>query len=574
MNIFKIPITKRYIPAVILIAIFIIITNTINSNAISQNDEYGRIINISGKQRMLSLKLLIQSTQFVKFHDEKNKKLLQSTINTIRTNHRYLLTKLFTKDLETIYFEERLDENMRTYLSLFDKLIKTQDSSYLRFAELSGPQLLEQLDMVVQEYEFFASTKLEEMSKYEYYLTIFTLFLLLWEVLFIYKPAAKEIEKNANELKILNENLENIVKEKTKELRQSFDIVSTYVIYSKTDLKGIITEVSDAFCNISGYEREELIGHAHNVIRHPDMDSSIFKTVWSTIKANKTWKGEIKNLRKDGSYYWTSAMIAPEYDENNTIIGYLAIRHDITAKKDFEKQNELLVQSEKMVSMGEMIGNIAHQWRQPLSAISSHITSIQMQKEIGILEDDFFFKTCKSINKNANYLSKTIDTFRDFIKGEKVFKNIIIQNEISQALGIVSTTLKESQIKLNDNINYDEDIEIYMTTGELPQVIINIINNARDVLMEKEIQNPIINLDLQKDNSKVTITIEDNAGGIPLDIMPKIFEPYFTTKHQSQGTGLGLHMSFDIITKSLKGKLYVKNTEIGAKFFIEIPITQ
>jgi len=574
LNIFKIPITKRYIPAVILIAIFIIITNTINSNAISQNDEYGRIINISGKQRMLSLKLLIQSTQFVKFHDEKNKKLLQSTINTIRTNHRYLLTKLFTKDLETIYFEERLDENMRTYLSLFDKLIKTQDSSYLRFAELSGPQLLEQLDMVVQEYEFFASTKLEEMSKYEYYLTIFTLFLLLWEVLFIYKPAAKEIEKNANELKILNENLENIVKEKTKELRQSFDIVSTYVIYSKTDLKGIITEVSDAFCNISGYEREELIGHAHNVIRHPDMDSSIFKTVWSTIKANKTWKGEIKNLRKDGSYYWTSAMIAPEYDENNTIIGYLAIRHDITAKKDFEKQNELLVQSEKMVSMGEMIGNIAHQWRQPLSAISSHITSIQMQKEIGILEDDFFFKTCKSINKNANYLSKTIDTFRDFIKGEKVFKNIIIQNEISQALGIVSTTLKESQIKLNDNINYDEDIEIYMTTGELPQVIINIINNARDVLMEKEIQNPIINLDLQKDNSKVTITIEDNAGGIPLDIMPKIFEPYFTTKHQSQGTGLGLHMSFDIITKSLKGKLYVKNTEIGAKFFIEIPITQ
>ncbi|HIP12148.1 MAG TPA: PAS domain S-box protein [Arcobacter sp.] len=574
MNIFKISITKRYIPAVILIAIFIIITNLINSNAISQNEEYAKIINISGKQRMLSLKLLIQANTFLEFQDKKSKKYLKDTIEDIKSKHKYLLTKLFSDDLSIIYYDDYLDKNINEYLFMFEKLIDTKDSSYLKSAKISIPHLVKQLDLVVQEYEYIASTQLEEMTDYEYYLTVCTLFLLLLEVLFIYRPASKEIEKNERELKSLNENLENKVKEQTRDLMKNAELVSTYVIYSKTNLRGIITEVSDAFCEISGYKREDLIGKPHNIIRHLDMESAVFKDVWSTIKQNGTWKGEVKNLRKDNTYYWTSAIITPEYNDKNEPIGYVAIRHDITAKKDFEQQNELLAQSEKMVSMGEMIGNIAHQWRQPLSSISSHITSIQMQKEVGILDDEFFFTTCKAINNNAQYLSKTIDIFRDFIKGEKVYKNIIIQDEISQALGIITATIKDNQILLEDRINYENKVEIYMTTGELPQVIINIINNAKDILLENKIKNPNIILDMIKEENNLIISIEDNAGGVPQDIISKIFEPYFTTKHQSQGTGLGLHMSFEIITKSLNGKLYVKNTSMGAKFFIELPINK
>ena len=112
-----------------------------------------------------------------------------------------------------------------------------------------------------------------------------------------------------------------------------------------------------------------------------------------------------------------------------------------------------------------------------------------------------------------------------------------------------------------------------MVTGELEQVIINIINNSKDILLEKEVENPWVKLELIEEKDKVIITIEDNGGGIPESVLPKIFNPYFTTKHQSQGTGLGLHMSYKIITESLNGKLYVKNAKEGAKFFIELPLS-
>ena len=111
-----------------------------------------------------------------------------------------------------------------------------------------------------------------------------------------------------------------------------------------------------------------------------------------------------------------------------------------------------------------------------------------------------------------------------------------------------------------------------MVSGELPQVVINIINNAKDILVEKEIKDPWIKIKLKNQKDKAIISIEDNAGGIPEDVMVRIFEPYFTTKHQSQGTGLGLHMSYKIIKESLKGHIYAINTQNGAKFYIELPL--
>ncbi len=350
-------------------------------------------------------------------------------------------------------------------------------------------------------------------------------------------------------------------------------LLTKYVIFSKTDLNGNITEASDAFCAISRYSRDELIGKPHNIIRHPDMPSSIFKNVWDTIQAGDVWEGEVKNLKKDGGQYWVNSHISPEYDENNNITGYLAIRYDISAKKDFEQQNIQLMQSEKMATLGEMIGNIAHQWRQPLSAISSTASAIQVESELEILENKEIPQRMKNIVEKTHFLSETINTFRDFIKGEKIYKKIVLQDEVSQAINIASAILQDNHIILNNNIDYKNKINITMVSGELPQVIINILNNAKDVLIEKDIINPTIELNIIQKDKRVIITIEDNACGIPSDIISKIFEPYFTTKHQSQGTGLGLHMSYQIITVSLKGKLYVENTQKGAKFFIELPLS-
>ncbi len=125
--------------------------------------------------------------------------------------------------------------------------------------------------------------------------------------------------------------------EYAKKLKNNMNIISKHVMYSKTDLKGRIVEVSDKFCDISGYTRDELLGKSHNIMRHPDMPAATFKTMWKQIKSKNTWNGEIKNLRKDGTYYWVYSNITPEYDLSGNVIGYMAIRDDITDKKRIEQ---------------------------------------------------------------------------------------------------------------------------------------------------------------------------------------------------------------------------------------------
>ncbi|MEA3288721.1 MAG: ABC transporter substrate-binding protein [Campylobacterota bacterium] len=237
------------------------------------------------------------------------------------------------------------------------------------------------------------------------------------------------------------------------------------------------------------------------------------------------------------------------------------------------RENELkMLEQSKMVAMGDMIGNIAHQWRQPLSVISTIATGLLMKKEFNILDDEEFEKQLKLVNENTQYLSQTIDTFRDYIKEKKEYKEVVVQDRIKMALSIVEATLNNNYIKLTTNIDNIEPIKLQLVVGELSEVLINIINNAKDIIIEQEIEDGWIKVELEKYDNKVVITIEDNGGGIPEDIKLKIFEPYFTTKHQSQGTGLGLHISYSIVKDSLNGNLYVENTKSGAKFFIELPL--
>ncbi len=238
-----------------------------------------------------------------------------------------------------------------------------------------------------------------------------------------------------------------------------------------------------------------------------------------------------------------------------------------------EEQTKQLYMTLKNAQMGEMIGSIAHKWRQPLSMISTSISGLKVKKEFKIDTEGDFDDTHETIMRSVNYLSETINTFRDFIKEKQEFKTVVLQDRIDNALSIISPSLDSAYIKLIKLIDYDNNIMINMVVGELSQVIINILNNSKDIMIEKKVENRWIKIELlENDNNTAIITIEDNGGGIPQDILPKIFEPYFTTKHKAQGTGLGLHMSYEIITKHLLGKLYAKNTPNGAKFFIELPL--
>jgi len=254
--------------------------------------------------------------------------------------------------------------------------------------------------------------------------------------------------------------------------------------------------------------------------------------------------------------------------------------HSLISCRNIEQKDikdKLLYEQSKMATMGEMIGNIAHQWRQPLSVISTCATGTMMLKELNDLTDDIFFKNMLTINKNAQYLSKTIDDFKNFIKGDRSKKNFNLKDVINSFIQLVEGSIKNHQIKLV--VETDHNINMFGFPNELIQCFINIFNNSKDALNDFNEEDRLIFIKVKEKKDDVVITFKDSAGGIPKDILTKIFNPYFTTKHQSQGTGLGLHMTYNLIVDGSDGNIQASNIHFkyneknykGTKFTITLP---
>ena len=237
----------------------------------------------------------------------------------------------------------------------------------------------------------------------------------------------------------------------------------------------------------------------------------------------------------------------------------------IRIKKELDKHQEkdrILAQQQKMVAMGQMIENIAHQWRQPLSVISTSASGLKLKKQLNILEDEELIKSIDKIVDTAKYLSDTIDDFRYFFKPQKDKTKFSLAKNIEKSLSFLEATLKENSIK----VEFDyEDIDIIAYETELIQVFINIINNSKDAFIEKKIEDRVIFISIKKFPNRILIEIKDNAGGVEEDILDKVFEPYFTTKHQYNGTGIGLYMSNQIIKTHLNGDIFMKNCSFKYK---------
>ena len=228
------------------------------------------------------------------------------------------------------------------------------------------------------------------------------------------------------------------------------------------------------------------------------------------------------------------------------------------------EKDKLMMQQAKLASMGEMIGNIAHQWRQPLSVITSSASGMQMQVEMGLeISHQEIEELSHLVVQQAQYLSHTIDHFRDFIKGDTTFGPISVRATLDNTLSLVDATLKSNHIQLVKTL--DHDITIDGNINELTEAFINIINNSKDALKEKidNDEERFLFVDSSMpDEETIEIQIKDNGGGIPQDIIDRIFEPYFTSKHQSVGTGLGLAMVDKIIRERHLGTLKVNNVPI------------
>lgn len=259
------------------------------------------------------------------------------------------------------------------------------------------------------------------------------------------------------------------------------------------------------------------------------------------------------------------------------LIARIAMQLDLkeyqdSLKKELKLKEDLLTQQNKMATIGEMFENIVHQWKQPLSIITTISSGITMQKETGVIIDEIKEKEfLEDITQNAQYLADTIDTFRNFFKQKK--KVMFNMSEvINKTTNLIMPTLKDYGIKLDIK---SENIEYIGLVNELIQVLINIIKNSQDEFEKKDIKNPKIEIEAKKTDIHAYIMIRDNAGGIPEDIIDKIFDPYFTTKDKEKGTGIGLYMSQNIIRDHFHGSIAVqnrKNGSLGAEFKIILPI--
>ena len=232
---------------------------------------------------------------------------------------------------------------------------------------------------------------------------------------------------------------------------------------------------------------------------------------------------------------------------------------EIRIKKEVDenlKKDRLLSQHQKMVSMGQMIENIAHQWRQPLSLITTNASGIKLKKQINDLDDVFLEKAIDSILNTSKYLSNTIDDFRYFFKPQKEKENFYLEKCCEKTVDLVNPNFFNKDIKIVYKI---EDVMIHGYETELIQVLINILNNAKDALEFSPNEEKLIFIDIFKKDDKAIIEINDNAGGIDENIIDKVFEPYFTTKHQSQGTGIGLYMCKEILNKHMNGTITISN---------------
>lgn len=399
-------------------------------------------------------------------------------------------------------------------------------------------------------------------------------------------------------------------------LRQYKEAIEKSNIISKTDINGIITFVNDEFCAISGYTREELIGQNHNIIRHPDVDSAKYKLLWDTIKEKKIYKDTMKNLSKSGLAFYVNSTVIPILDKEDNIVEYIAIRYDVTKEvllreellkkekeyeelnknlekrveeqtrelkelartleqrvlqesaKNEEKQRVMFWQS-RHASLGQMLANIAHQWRQPLTELSLALFNMKKSAQ-NDRSDELakFYDESKHIIKN---MSETIDDFTNFFSPNKVKHYFSISKSIKESIALLETILQEEMIVLKTNL---QDIEVLGVSNELTQVVINLLHNSKDAFVQNGILLREITLTAKEEGDFAVIEVADNAGGISKENIERIFEPYFTTKHKSRGTGLGLFMSRMICEQGFGGTLDVKSKKKETLFSIKIPLAK
>ncbi len=266
-----------------------------------------------------------------------------------------------------------------------------------------------------------------------------------------------------------------------------------------------------------------------------------------------------------------------EFNRLSKALSYASTQIQIQSNKIKSSQQELidkerlLIQQSKMATMGEMIGAIGHQWRQPLNSLALMVQDVKLAHSLGQLNDEYISKFKDNSMQTIHTMSNTIEDFRRFFSPNKKTEEFFIEDAINESLRILESQLKTHNVDVTLNDNMTKYHPYIGYKNELKQVLLNILANAKDAIFEREPDRSFIKIDVHSSSDDtLEISIEDSAGGISEDIIDKVFDSYFTTKQEGSGTGIGLYMSKQIVENSLQGRLSVGNTANGARFVIEL----
>ncbi len=378
-------------------------------------------------------------------------------------------------------------------------------------------------------------------------------------------------------------------KMKIKQKKLHNEINNVYNIFNKgnivifrwnNDSNWSIDYVSQNVVNLLGYTQKEFLNGSikYTELIHSDSIEEVQAEVIqkSNDNVNSFMHHPYKIQTKNKKIIWVSDSTRIIRDKKGKIIYYEGSIQDITRQKELEenlqhlvdkqtqeilKQREILQHQSKLAEMGEMVGAIAHQWRQPLNEIGIKTQNLEYNFKDGLINKEFLDKFIDENMQTIEFMSKTIDDFRGFFRVDKIKESFSVKESIDATISLFSAQLRDNNITFNIA---GEDFFIDGYKNEFKQVILNIISNAKDALFQIR-ENRSINIEL-KDKS---IIIRDNGGGISEDIIDRIFEPYFTTKEQGKGTGMGLYISKVIIENNMDAKLLVKNIEDGVEFSIK-----
>lgn len=444
----------RYIPVLIQLLIIMLISLLTFERQYFSNQYFGKLINIAGKQRMLSQRLVIESSDYLHDPSKDNKTRYLEYLQLMENDNK----KINTMDLgteEAAYYSKKpnLNEEVKRYIARHREFIVQPSQERFNAIKQMSKDLLNDLDMAVELHQKQYEKNLNNLQWIKLAETISFLLVLAFSWFFVFRTSARRLEQSYRQLEEANLTLENKVQ-------------------------------------------------------------------------------------------------------------------DAVAKN--REQEELMIQQSKLAALGEMIGNIAHQWRQPISAVSAIMMNIKWTAIQQGMDTKFLNERMEEANEQLQYMSQTIEDFRNFYQPDKEKEYFDLYPVCRKVYNILKDSLESHNIKLQ--IYRKRNVVTYGYPNEFSQVLLNILSNAKDVIIQRKVKDPRIEIHLEKDITHVYCEIRDNAGGISKEIIQKVFDPYFTTKFNAQGTGMGLYMSKIIIEKNMQGMLSVSNSDVGAVFTIKLKL--